>query len=201
MATQRATAQAVENPLAFRFARELRAWLADRTADEEVLDRTPYRVLDALAEMTQGYHQDPDAILRECLISSPFEDLVILKDIEFTSLCAHHLMPFGGRAHVGYIPEGHIVGLSKLARLVDCCAQRLQIQEQLCADVAGAISRVLSKAGAACVIEANHGCLSCRGARKPRATFITSSMQGLFRSDASLRHEFMTAIGLTGSAV
>lgn len=195
MATERTAAQMVASPLAF--ANELRAQLAQWTDDADVLNRTPYRVLDALAEMLQGYKLEPGDILRQCLIPATHDNLVILKDVEFTSVCAHHLMPFSGMAHVGYIPDGALVGLSKLARLVDCLAMRLQLQERLCGEIAGALLEHVSGRGAACVIEATHGCLSCRGARKSRATFITSEMLGLFRDDAALRHEFFSAIELT----
>jgi len=167
---------------------------------EEVLRMTPLRMISALVEMVGGYNEDPSAILA-AKFPAPGDDLVILKDIEFVSICEHHLMPFGGQAHVAYIPDGNVVGLSKLARLVDCYSRRFQMQERLCHEVATAIMTNVSAKGAACVIEATHGCLSCRGARKSRATFITSAIFGLFRENGELRREFFAAIQLTHTRI
>jgi GTP cyclohydrolase I len=165
-----------------------------------VQQNTPRRVIDAFEEMTRGYDESPAEILAT-KFPAPGDDLVILKDIEFVSMCEHHLMPFSGQAHVAYIPVDSLVGLSKLARLVDCFARRLQLQERLTHNIADAINEFVSPRGAACVIEATHGCLSCRGARKQRATFITSSMLGAFRFDGELRREFFAAIQLTHTRV
>lgn len=178
----------------------VRALLTTVPCTEAVLEETPRRVLEAFAEMTRGYKFSPAEILG-CHFPAPGDDLIILKDIEFTSLCEHHLMPFTGLAHVGYVPDGYVVGLSKLARLVDLFAARLQMQERLTAEIATAILGHVSDTGAACVIEATHGCLCYRGARKQRSTFVTSSMLGAFRDDAQLRQEFFAAIHLTHSRV
>lgn len=170
-------------------------------ADPEVLENTPRRVIDAIYyDMTEGYDLDPATLLAR-RFEAPGDDLVILKDVEFTSLCEHHLMPFTGHAHVAYIPNGFVVGLSKLARLVECYARRLQLQERMCAQIAGALIEHVSARGAACVVEASHSCLACRGARKQSSTFITSAMLGAFRENQELRQEFFAAIQLTHSKV
>jgi GTP cyclohydrolase I len=178
----------------------LRRVLGIYPTSPEVQADTPARVIRALYEMTEGYEVGPEAILAS-RFPAPGDDLVILKDIEFVSLCEHHLMPFSGQAHIAYVPDTHVVGLSKLARLVDCYARRFQMQERLCHEIATAIMEHVSAKGAACVIEATHGCLSCRGARKSRATFITSAMFGLFRENGELRREFFAAIQLTHSRI
>lgn len=199
MAAIRTAAQGLEGPLTLATA-GLRALLAEMPCPTEILEETPGRVVRALCEMTRGYREDPAEILARQFPATS-DDLVILKDIEFTSLCEHHLMPFAGHAHVGYLPNGFAVGLSKLARVVDCYAARLQMQERLCAEIARAIETYVSSFGAACVIEATHGCLCYRGAQKTRATFITSTMLGRFREDLALRQEFFDAIKLTHSKV
>jgi len=168
----------------------------------ELLKNTPIRFLSAFFELTEGYNElDGPDILFAKRFPAPGDDLIILKDIEFVSICEHHLMPFGGQAHVAYVPEACVVGLSKLARLVDYYSRRLQLQERLTHQIATAIMTHVSAKGAACVIEATHGCLSCRGARKARATFITSSMLGLFRNNGELRREFFSAVHLTHSRI
>ena len=202
MATVRATAQVLERPLVLAEdgIREMMRLIANGHVSEETLRNTPRRVVDALFEMTDGYDENPADILA-CRFPAPGDDLVILKDVEFTSVCEHHMMPFNGRAHVAYIPNDFVVGISKLARVVDCFARRFQLQERLCAEIAGAILEHVSPLGAACLIEATHGCLSCRGARKQRATFISSAMLGHFRDKPELRQEFFAAINLTHSLV
>jgi GTP cyclohydrolase I len=180
---------------------DLRALLASLPVEDSVIRETPARFLNAFAEMTSGYLDDPAELL-STVFPAPSSDLIVLKDIEFTSLCEHHLMPFSGVAHVGYIPGVSVVGLSKLARLVDCFARRLQIQERMCSQIAAMLSSTLADQGsAACVIEASHGCMCYRGVRKARATFLTMTMLGAFRSDPALRTEFLTMIAATHSRV
>ena len=204
MAVERPAAQALEDSLGLgageRAAEALGQFLACYPTNKAMQRDTPRRMLRALDEMTDGYEQEPADIL-SAQFTAPSDDLVILKDIEFVSLCEHHLMPFAGQAHVAYVPDQYVVGLSKLARLVDCYAHRFQMQERLCYEVAVALVAHVSAKGAACVIEATHGCLSCRGARKQRATFITSSILGAFRSDGDLRREFYAAIQLTHTRI
>jgi GTP cyclohydrolase I len=192
----------VEQPTATRALEEgLRRMLACFPTSPDVQQESPLRVISALEEMTRGYLESAEEILVAAQFPAPGDDLVILKDIEFVSLCEHHLMPFSGQAHVAYVPEDYVVGLSKLARLVDCFARRFQMQERLGHEIAMALMEHVSAAGAACVIEATHGCLSCRGARKSRATFITSAMLGKFRAIGELRREFFAAIQLTHTRI
>jgi GTP cyclohydrolase IA len=154
---------------------------------------TPKRVVKAYKEMTRGYQQDPKEILSRCF-DIDTDELVILKNIEFSSLCEHHLLPFVGTATVGYIPAGKVVGISKLARLVDCFANRLQVQERLTRQIAAALIEVLQPAGVAVLVDAHHQCMGCRGVKRPRASMITSCMLGRFREDPKARAEFLSLI-------
>lgn len=152
---------------------------------------TPRRVVKALQEMTVGYKQDPKEILGRVFEDS-YDELVLSKDIPFTSTCEHHLAPFIGTAAIGYIPsDGKVVGLSKLARLLDCFALRLQIQERLTRDIANALDEVLKPQGVGVIIRAQHSCMSCRGVKKAGSTMVTSCMLGIFREDAMARAEFL----------
>jgi GTP cyclohydrolase I len=162
--------------------------------DREGLRDTPRRVLKSWKELYQGYNEDPSAILSTCFKDGSCDEMVILKDIEFTSMCEHHILPFIGKAHIGYIPDGKVVGLSKLARLVECFAKRLQIQEKMTTEISSAIFDNLKPKGVAVIIEAHHQCMSCRGIRKHQTKMITSSMIGVFRDDRSARSEFLSLI-------
>lgn len=160
------------------------------SGQREALQKTPYRWLKALAEMTQGYSLDDAKILATQFDDVPNDQMVVLRDVEFTSLCEHHLMPFVGKATVGYIPTAQrVVGLSKLARLVEAHAQRLQVQERMTHDIARALQVHLAPLGAGCIIEASHSCMACRGIRK-RGTMVTSSLTGIMR-DGDARAEFL----------
>jgi GTP cyclohydrolase I len=158
------------------------------------LRRTPERMASALAFLTQGYGQDPLEILNEAVFEESYNEMVIVKDIDFYSLCEHHLLPFFGRAHVAYVPDGRIVGLSKLARLVEMYSRRLQVQERLTTEVAGALDRVLRPRGVAVVMEAQHLCMLMRGIQKQNSYAISSAMVGEFESDPKTRAEFMQLI-------
>jgi GTP cyclohydrolase I len=160
----------------------------------EGLLRTPDRVASAFEYMTQGYGQDPLEILNEAVFEESYNEMVIVKDIDFYSLCEHHLLPFFGRAHVAYVPDGRIVGLSKLARLVEMYSRRLQVQERLTTEVAGALDRVLRPRGVAVVMEAQHLCMLMRGIQKQNSYAISSAMLGEFESDPKTRAEFMQLI-------
>lgn len=160
----------------------------------EGLVETPKRVVKSWAELYAGYQQDPTEILSTCFEDGACDEMVILKDIDFSSMCEHHILPFRGKAHVAYVPAGKVVGLSKLARLVDCYAKRLQIQEKMTQQIADAINGTLKPKGVAVVIEAHHQCMSCRGVGKAGATMITSSMLGIFRDGGSARSEFLSLI-------
>ena len=161
----------------------------------EGLARTPGRVRRMYDELTAGYHVDPDALINDACFTVDYDEMVVVRDIEFFSLCEHHLLPFIGKAHVGYLPRGRVVGLSKIPRIVDMYAQRLQVQERLTVQVADFLMEKLEPKGVACVIEATHLCTMMRGVRKQEATMVTSSMTGTFRRDARTRAEFMGLIG------
>ena len=161
----------------------------------EGLARTPERVRRMYDELTSGYHVDPDALINGACFNVDYDEMVVVRDIEFFSLCEHHLLPFIGKAHVGYLPRGRVVGLSKIPRIVDMFAQRLQVQERLTVEVADFLMERLEPKGVACVIEATHLCTMMRGVKKQEATMVTSSMVGTFRRDARTRAEFMGLIG------
>jgi GTP cyclohydrolase I len=165
--------------------------------DRAGLTGTPDRVRRMYAELTEGYHTDPDALLNGAAFDVDYDEMVVVRDIEFYSLCEHHLLPFFGKAHVGYLPRGRIIGLSKIPRVVDMYAHRLQVQERLTQQVAGFLMERLNPKGVACVVEATHLCTVMRGVRKQEATMVTSSMLGTFRADARTRSEFLTFIGRT----
>jgi GTP cyclohydrolase IA len=160
---------------------------------EGLLD-TPKRVAKSWKELYAGYKQDPAEILSTVFKDGSCDEMVILKDIEFTSMCEHHMLPFIGKAHVAYLPDGQVVGLSKLARLVDCFGKRLQIQEKMTQEIANAVDEHLKPKGVAVVIEAHHQCMSCRGVGKKNTTMITSSMLGAFREKLETRAEFLSLI-------
>ena len=159
------------------------------------LVRTPLRVAKSLTTLTEGYRQDADQVLRAALFESDTDEIVLVKDIELYSLCEHHMLPFFGRAHVAYLPDKHIVGLSKLARVVDVFARRLQVQERLTTQIAEAIQSALKPRGVGVVIEAQHLCMMMRGVSKQNSATITSCMLGRFRSDNKTRQELMHFLG------
>jgi GTP cyclohydrolase IA len=158
------------------------------------LERTPARVARAFRFLTGGYEQEPATILNDALFQVSYDEMVLVKDIDFYSLCEHHLLPFFGRVHVAYIPNGKIVGLSKLPRLVEMFSRRLQVQERLTTEIAGTIESVLAPRGVGVVVEAIHLCMMMRGIEKQNAFAITSSMRGAFNADPKTRAEFMELI-------
>ena len=175
--------------------RTLIRWAGDDPA-REGLSETPGRVVRAFDEWFSGYREDPSSILSKTFEETDgYDEMVVLRNIRFISHCEHHIAPIVGRAHIGYLPTRRVVGISKLARLVDVYAKRLQIQEKMTAQIANTINDVLEPQGAAVVIEASHQCMTTRGADKPGSTLITSQMTGAFRDDASTRREFLSAIG------
>ena len=159
--------------------------------DREGLLKTPNRVARSYAELLAGLKQDPRLHLKT-VFHERYDEVVLLRDIEFYSLCEHHLLPFMGRAHVAYLPDGKVVGLSKLARLVEGYARRPQVQERLTTQIADALMDELNPIGAACVIEATHTCMTIRGARKPGSLMITSALRGIFQENPSSRAEILT---------
>ena len=162
--------------------------------EREGLLKTPERVEKAYLHLTKGYKENPEEILRSAIFEEPYDEMVVVKDIDLYSLCEHHLLPFHGKVHVAYIPDGKIVGLSKLPRVVEAFARRLQVQERLTQQIAYCINNTLNPKGTAVVIEAYHLCLAMRGVEKQNAHLITSSLLGRFRSDRGTRQEFMSFI-------
>ncbi len=158
------------------------------------LQRTPGRVARSFEFLTQGYQLDPQKILNDAVFEESYNEMLIVKDIDFYSLCEHHLLPFFGRAHVAYIPNGRIVGLSKVARLVEMYSRRLQVQERLTNQIAKVIEKVLQPRGVAVIIEAQHLCMMMRGVQKQNSYAISSAMIGEFESDPKTRAEFMQLI-------
>ena len=160
----------------------------------EGLEKTPGRVAKSLRFLTQGYALDPVAILNQAVFEETYDEMVLVKDIDFYSLCEHHLLPFFGRAHVAYIPNGRIVGLSKLPRMVEMFARRLQVQERLTVQIAETLEDVLHPRGVAVVVESIHLCMMMRGIEQQNAFAVTSSMRGAFADDSRTRAEFMELI-------
>jgi GTP cyclohydrolase I len=156
--------------------------------------RTPSRVARAMRFFTQGYAQDPVAILNDALFDVSYDEMVIVKDIDFYSLCEHHMLPFFGRAHVAYVPNGKVLGLSKIPRLVEMFSHRLQVQERLTTQIAETLQRVLVPKGVAVVVEAIHLCMMMRGVQQQNASAVTSSVHGVFQQDSKTRQEFMDLI-------
>lgn len=160
---------------------------------EGLLD-TPVRVSEALRFLTSGYQLTVEEVVQDALFEECCEEMVIVKDVEFYSLCEHHLLPFFGRAHVGYLPHGRVIGLSKIARVVDVFARRLQVQERLTTQIASGLLNILNAHGVAVVLEASHFCMVMRGVQKQNSKTVTSSMLGAFRDDSRSRSEFMELI-------
>lgn len=166
--------------------------------DREGLLRTPQRVSQALEFLTQGYRMDPEKVINDALFTEDYEEMIVQKDIDFYSLCEHHMLPFFGKAHVAYIPHHKIVGISKLARLVDVYSRRLQVQERLTNQIATIIMEKLDALGVAVVIEAEHLCMKMRGIQKQNSFVITSTLLGAFRTRQETRNEFMNLIRQKG---
>ena len=160
----------------------------------EGLKRTPERVVESWKELFSGYEQDPKKALNSTFNGEGYDGIVLLKDIEFYSTCEHHMLPFTGKAHVAYIPTDRIVGISKLARLVEVYARRLQNQERITTQIADALEKHLKPLGAATIIEASHACMGCRGVKKSHAIMSTSAMRGVFFDKAEARAELMQLI-------
>jgi GTP cyclohydrolase I len=163
-------------------------------ADREGLHRTPLRVAKAMDFLTSGYEMDAQEIVGNAVFNEDCKELVLVREIEFYSLCEHHMLPFFGRAHVGYLPKGKVIGLSKVARVVDVFARRLQVQERLTNQIADALMESLEPHGVAVVMEASHTCMMMRGVQKQNSTTVTSAMRGTFEKNARTRSEFMSLL-------
>ena len=160
----------------------------------EGLLKTPSRVAKALKFLTEGYDQDPEEILNQALFTTSNDEMVLVRDIEFYSMCEHHMLPIIGRAHVAYIPDGKVVGLSKIPRIVNVYARRLQIQEQMTEQIADAILQTIKPKGVAVVVHARHMCMEMRGVQKINSTTVSSALRGLFKKDERTRNEFYNLI-------
>lgn len=160
----------------------------------EGLIKTPERVAKAMQFLTNGYDQDPDEIVQQAIFHEEYSEMVIVKDIELYSLCEHHMLPFFGKAHVAYIPDGKIVGLSKVPRVVDAYARRLQVQERLTIEIRDCIQRTLQPKGVAVVVEASHMCMQMRGVQKQNSSTTTSAFKGIFLSSDATRKEFINLV-------
>jgi GTP cyclohydrolase I len=181
--------------------RTLIRWAGDDPDREGLLD-TPARVVRSYDEFFAGYAIDPASLLATTFSEvDGYDEMVVLKDIRFESYCEHHMVPIIGKAHVAYLPNQHVVGLSKLARLVDAYAKRLQIQEKMTVQIADTLNATLQPKGVAVILEAAHQCMSTRGVHKAGSTMVTSRMLGAFRDDASTRREFLAIIGQSASIV
>jgi GTP cyclohydrolase I len=182
----------VDQPRIARAVREILAAVGE-DPDREGLNETPDRVARMYAELFAGLHEDPRVHLQK-FFTEKYDEIVLVRDISFNSMCEHHMLPFMGKAHIGYLPAGRVVGLSKLARVVESVARRPQVQERMTETIADLLEQELNVKAVAVVIEASHSCMTIRGVRKPDSQCVTSAMRGLFRSNVSSRSEIMTLI-------
>jgi GTP cyclohydrolase IA len=162
---------------------------------------TPGRVEKSMAFLTRGYAMDANAVIQDALFDVDYDEMVIVKDIEFFSLCEHHLLPFFGKAHIAYVPNGKVIGLSKMPRVVDVFARRLQVQERLTTQIADAISNAIDPQGVAVILEAQHLCMMMRGVEKQHSSTVTSAMLGVFKTQMQTRNEFLSLVRRNGSGI
>jgi GTP cyclohydrolase I len=190
-------AKAADVPLGTASTQQIYAELLTRIGEDPARDgllRTPERMEKSMAFLTRGYEQTVESVLHEALFDVDYDEMVIVKDIEFYSMCEHHLLPFFGKAHVAYVPQGKVIGLSKVARVVDVFARRLQVQERLTQQVAEAIEEAIHPQGVGVVIEAQHLCMMMRGVEKQSSSTVTSAMLGVFKSQMQTRTEFLSLV-------
>ena len=198
---QRVVKMPAINPADSSFAPLIRRVIGELVDDpsREGLARTPERVEKALRFLTSGYHSDVRQVVNGALFAVKYDEMVIVKDIEFFSLCEHHLLPFFGKVHVAYLPKGHVIGLSKIPRIVDVFARRLQIQERLTQEIAQAIQNIIDPVGVGVICEARHFCMMMRGVEKQHSGAVTSAMLGAFRDRKTTRDEFLALVGRPGT--
>ena len=183
---------------------QIYAELLQRMGEDPARDgllRTPERMEKSIAFLTQGYNQKIEDVLHNALFDVDYDEMVIVRDIEFYSQCEHHLIPFFGKAHIAYVPQGKVIGLSKIPRIVDVFARRLQVQERLTQQIADAISEAIKPQGVGVVLEASHLCMMMRGVEKQHSSTVTSAMLGVFKTQLQTRNEFLTLIRRNGSTV
>ena len=160
---------------------------------------TPERVAKSMAFLTRGYSMDVNAVIHDALFDVDYDEMVVVKDIEFFSMCEHHLLPFFGKAHIAYVPNGKVIGLSKIPRVVDVFARRLQVQERLTTQIADAISEAIDPQGVAVILEAQHLCMMMRGVEKQHSETVTSAMRGVFKTQLQTRNEFLSLVRQRGN--
>src|SRR6202795_587670 len=193
MANMKQTAESVTSASFEELVREMIVRLGEDPSREGLV-RTPERVHKAFDFLTKGYREDPEALLKAALFTVTYDEMVIVKDIEMFSLCEHHILPFFGKVHVAYIPNGKVIGLSKIPRLIELFSRRLQIQERLTTQIAETIQKVIEPQGVGVVIEARHLCMMMRGVEKHHSAPVTSAMFGCFREEQQTRNEFLSLI-------
>jgi GTP cyclohydrolase I len=180
--------------------RELLVRIGEDPTRDGLVD-TPERMEKSMAFLTRGYTMDVNTVLHEALFDVTYDEMVIVKDIEFFSMCEHHLLPFFGKAHIAYVPNGKVIGLSKIPRVVDIFARRLQVQERLTTEIANAISDAIAPQGVAVILEAQHLCMMMRGVEKQHSATVTSAMLGVFKTQQQTRNEFLSLVRRTGSGL
>jgi GTP cyclohydrolase I len=180
--------------------RELLVRLGEDPTRDGLLD-TPERMEKSMAFLTHGYVMDVKTVLHEALFEVEYDEMVIVKDIEFFSMCEHHLLPFFGKAHVAYVPNGKVIGLSKVPRVVDVFARRLQVQERLTTEIADAIAEAIEPQGVAVILEAQHLCMMMRGVEKQNSATVTSAMRGVFKTQQQTRNEFLSLVRRNGGGL
>jgi GTP cyclohydrolase I len=180
--------------------RELLVRIGEDPTRDGLID-TPERMEKSMAFLTRGYAMDVNTVLHEALFDVDYDEMVIVKDIEFFSMCEHHLLPFFGKAHIAYVPNGKVIGLSKIPRVVDVFARRLQVQERLTTQIADAISNAIAPQGVAVILEAQHLCMMMRGVEKQHSATVTSAMLGVFKTQIQTRNEFLSLVRRNGSGL
>ena len=199
------TNSALEAPLLSDIStQELYREILTRIGEDHTRDgliRTPERMEKSMAFLTRGYKMDITEVLHAALFDVDYDEMVIVKDVEFFSMCEHHLLPFFGKAHVAYVPNGKVIGLSKIPRLVDVFARRLQVQERLTRQIGDAITEAINPQGVAVILEAQHLCMMMRGVEKQHSSTVTSAMLGVFKTQLQTRNEFLSLVRRTGNGV